>query len=79
MSAAAREKALEKRRKAGRLFIDQYGNKWRAGTVKQLREKIGGGHVSIMYQDTKSAGTVRAGYVIGQYWLTEYRPAETLA
>jgi hypothetical protein len=27
------------------LFIDQYGNRWEACTVSELRDSIGGGHV----------------------------------
>lgn len=61
-----------------RLFIDQYGNKFFAQTVKELRGQIGmgGSRVSRMYQDKKDGSTKAVGYVIGQHWLTEYAPVE---
>ena len=60
-----------------RLFVDQYGNKFFAPTVKALRAQIGmgGSRVSRMYVD-KGGRTVAIGYVIGSHWLTEYRPHE---
>ena len=68
-------------RKAKRLFIDQYGNKFFASTVKELRSKIGMGGSSVlkMYVDRKDGSTVHVGYVIGQHWLSMYTPvfAET--
>jgi hypothetical protein len=60
------------------LFIDQYGNKFSAKTVKELREKIGGGRVSKMYIDANGK-TYQTGYVIGQHWLTAYRSFTTPA
>lgn len=60
------------------LYIDQYGYKYWAKTVKELRSQInnGGSKVSIMYCDKKDGTTVRVGYVIGQHWLTAYQPVE---
>jgi hypothetical protein len=57
-----------------RLYIDQYGNKFYAATLKALRSQIANGNsrVSIMYMDSALHGTMRTGYVIGQHWLTEY-------
>lgn len=59
-----------------KLYIDQYGNRFYAGTVKELRSKIGmgGSRVSKMYQNTKQGGIVHVGYVIGGHWLTCYLP-----
>ena len=63
------------------LYIDQYGNKFRAATVKALRAQIGNGgsRVSRMYIDKKDGSTVKTGYVIGQHWLTKYAPVEEKA
>jgi hypothetical protein len=60
------------------LYVDQWGNKFYASTVKELRAQIGmgGSKVSTMYCDKKDGGTVKVGYVIGQHWLTAYRPHE---
>jgi len=60
------------------LYLDQYGNKFHANTVKELRSKIGmgGSRVSKMYVDKKDGHTVHIGYVIGQHWLTQYTPIE---
>jgi hypothetical protein len=58
------------------LFIDQYGNKWWSRTVKELREKIGGGRVSKMYADKLDGRTVHTGYVVGPHWCSAYQPVE---
>lgn len=58
------------------IYIDQYGNKWGARTVKELREKIGGGKVERMYQDKLNGDTVHVGYIVGEHWCTAYRPVE---
>lgn len=60
------------------LFIDQYGNRFSADTVKELRAQIEGGDskVSIQYQDKKDGTVVRIGYVIGAHWLTQYARVE---
>lgn len=58
------------------LWIDQYGNKFRARTRKELVQKVGGGKVSIMYVDKSDGTTVRAGYVVGQHWCSQYAPVE---
>lgn len=59
-----------------RLFIDQYGNRYAVRSRKELKQKLPG-KVSIMYRDKADNTTVRCGYVIGQYWLTEFAPVET--
>ena len=60
------------------LYIDQYGNKFYASTVKELRSQIGmgGSRVSKMYVDKKDGRTVQIGYVIGGHWLTAYSRLE---
>lgn len=58
------------------LYIDQYGNKWGARTVKELREKIGGGKISKMYLDKTDGRSVHIGYIVGRHWCTAYRPVE---
>lgn len=62
--------------KAKRLFIDQYGNKEYAFTIKELRSKVGmgGSKVSKMYISTKDGKTKHVGYVIGQHWFSMYAP-----
>lgn len=58
------------------LYIDQWDNKFWAKTVKDLRNKVGGGRVAKMYCDKKDGSYVHCGYVIGQHWLKAYRPVE---
>ena len=57
------------------LYVDQYGNRFTSRTVKELRNKIPG-RISKMYQDRNDGQTVQTGYVIGQHWLTAFRPFE---
>lgn len=58
------------------LYLDQYGNRYVAATVKELRAKIGGGRVAKMYRDKKDGRVVHVGYIIGPHWLTAYQPVE---
>ena len=58
------------------LFIDQYGEPVWARTAKELREKCGGGKVSILYTDKKDGRTVNIGYVVGRRWFTRFAPVE---
>lgn len=60
------------------LYIDQYGSRYYAKTVRELRGKVGmgGSRVSKMYHDTKQGKTVHVGYVVGQHWLTAYKPVQ---
>lgn len=58
------------------LYIDQYGNKWHARTVSELREQIGGGKISKMYIDKADGRTVHIGYIVGQHWCRAYMPVE---
>lgn len=41
------------------LFIDQYGNRWEARTVSELRDSIGGGHHIGLY----TIQEIKPGYV----------------
>lgn len=64
-----------------KLYIDQYGSKFYASTLKELRRQVstGGNRVSIMYVDGTDGKTYRVGYVIGQHWLTAYVPQYEVA
>lgn len=57
------------------LWLDQNGEVVLARTVKELREKAGGGAVSKMYRDTPK-GTIHTGYVIGRRWFMRFAPVE---
>lgn len=57
------------------LFIDQYGNRFWASTLSELKAQLSG-RVEKMYTDKVDGSTYHTGYVIGQHWLTAYRPAE---
>lgn len=63
------------------LWLDQYGNRFYADTLKALRAQIGrgGSRVSLMYVDKKDGPPVRVGYVIGGHWLRQYAPVERKA
>ena len=58
------------------LFLDQYGRPVWAKTVKELREKAGGGRVSRQFTDKKDGATVHTGYGVGARWFTMYAPIE---
>ena len=63
------------------LFLDQWGNRWWASTVKELRSHIGmgGSRVRKMYVDKKDGRSVHIGDVVGQHWLTAYQRVENPA
>lgn len=63
------------------LYVDQYGNRFYASTVAELRSQIGmgGSRVSKMYRDKPDGSVTHTGYVIGQHWLTAYAPVELAA
>lgn len=61
------------------LWIDQYGQKEWARTVKELREKIGGGRVAKVYCDKADGRTVCTGYCIGGRWFSRFAPVEVSA
>ena len=56
------------------LFVSQYGDLFYASSVKELREQVSGA-CSPMYRDQKDGTVLQVGYVVGQLWLTAYRPA----
>jgi hypothetical protein len=60
------------------LYIDQWGGRYYASTVKELRQQIGMGgcRVSKLYRDKRDGRTVHCGYIIGHCWLTAYQPVE---
>lgn len=60
------------------LYIDQWGTKYWATTVKDLRAKLGmgGSRVYKIYVDGKDGRTLHTGYVIGEHWLTAYQRVE---
>ena len=58
------------------LYVDQYGERWYASSVRELHRKIGGARPSKMYVDKKDGGTVHIGYVIGTHWCTAYERVE---
>lgn len=58
------------------LYIDQWGQKFFASTIKELKDKIGGGRVSKMYQDKKNGDTMHVGYIVGGHWCTAYQRVE---
>jgi hypothetical protein len=64
-----------------KLYVDQYGNRFYAKTVRELRSQIGmgGSRVSPMYIDKSDGTTVKIGYVIGGHWLQAFQPIETKA
>jgi hypothetical protein len=59
--------------KPTRLYIDQWGNKWWAKTVKELCKKVGYSKACRMYCDYGD-GTAHIGYVVGPHWCSAYIP-----
>ena len=59
-----------------KLYISQYGDKFYAKTIKELRGLIGNGgsRVSKCYVDDMNGRTFHTGYFIGGLWLHEYTP-----
>tara|TARA_Y100000310_G_C20135605_1_gene557874 strand:- start:97 stop:312 length:216 start_codon:yes stop_codon:yes gene_type:complete len=66
-----------------RLFVDQFGKCVGARTVRELREKAGGGSVAKMYREKRDGPDVHCGYVVGGRnngrWFTAYVPWERRA
>ena len=64
--------------KSKRMYVDQWGGRFFASTVKELRSQIGGGgsRASKMYRDKKDGSVVHVGYVVGEHWLTGFIPME---
>lgn len=61
------------------LYIDQFGNRWGAATLRELREKLGGGRIAKMYRDKTNGTAVHCGYIVGRHWCTAYQPVELAA
>lgn len=55
------------------LYLDQWGQRFYAKTVKELQEQVRG-KVSKMYIDGKDGKTYHTGYVVGQHWMTAFVP-----
>jgi hypothetical protein len=58
------------------VFIDQFGTSYRANTVKEFIARVPGGRVTKMYVDKLDGKSVHIGYVVGQYWYTQYQIVE---
>lgn len=58
------------------LYIDQYGKRCGASTVRELRDLLGGGRVAKMYRDKADGRAVHVGYIVGGHWCTAYQPVE---
>lgn len=58
------------------LYVDQYGKRFRARLVSELRAQIKNGksRVSKMFVDGNDGNTYLTGYVIGGHWLRAYVP-----
>jgi len=54
-----------------KLYIDQWGNVFRARTVKELRRQIPG-RCQSMFSDGEGGRLFHVGYVIGRHWLKAY-------
>lgn len=63
-----------KRQKMKRLFVDQFGQKIYASTIKELKQKAGPGKVSRMFIDGTDGKIYHVGYVIGARWFSFYEP-----
>ena len=61
------------------LYLDQFGSKYFAATIAELREAVGSGRVGKMYCDLKDGEAVHVGYVIGRHWLEAFRPVRNAA
>lgn len=64
--------------KQTKLFINQYGDRYYAKTVKELKEKVGSGKVFKIYCDKKDGSVVQTGYGIGRQWFDMFIPFEIL-
>lgn len=61
------------------LWVDQYGQMIWAKTVKELREKCGGGPIRKIYVDKVDGKTVHCGYSVGDRWFNKFEPVEAAA
>lgn len=62
------------------MYCDQYGYKYYAKTLKELKQAVcpytSHPRVAIMYKDKKDGSVVRCGYVVSHHWLTAFKPYE---
>lgn len=59
------------------VFIDQYGSKFYASTIKELKEiACLSGKVFKIFQDTNDGKTIQVGTGIGRHWFTRYTAIE---
>ena len=56
------------------MFVDQWGNRWTACTLRELHKQIGGGFISKMYEDDSNGKTYHVGYIIRNHWCRAYAP-----
>jgi len=62
------------------MYMDQYGYKYHASTIKELKKAVcpytKSPKVSKMYRDKKDGRIVHVGYIVSDHWLTAYKPVE---
>lgn len=56
------------------LYIDQWGNRFWAATIKALCREVGRSKARRMYVEGKDGKTYHTGYVVGKHWLSAYTP-----
>ena len=62
-----------------KLYIDQYGNKYHANTLKDLKnDNYLKGKIHKTYIDGKDGNTYHTGYCVGKNWFQVYIPLREL-
>ena len=57
------------------LYLDQWGNRYWAKSVRELHRRLGGGRPSKMYRDDPlTKKVIHIGYVVGKHWCGAYVP-----
>ncbi len=66
----------KKPRKLNKLWIDQYGNRFWAKTITQLKadRSIPGAIFKIYFEDAATGETFQTGWGIGKHWFDVYTP-----
>ena len=64
---------MKNKEKQVTFYVSQYGDKFYAYTLKQLRTQLSG-RCQRMMQDGPNGEIHHVGYVIGPLWLTAYAP-----
>ena len=67
-------KMAKKLHELATLYVDQYGSKIYARSVKELKEKAGPGKVSKIYREINGDVTHHCGYSVGDRWFDAYAP-----